>query len=217
MRSDSARYSLGKIKRKSRSDGRKSWGCYRGRSTASQGGLLGLVGPTLGTLGHACTYLEIACRCYLPRNFRAVGAALNLRYIESDSEPIPEGMSTQVMNGNAKSGFTLLNGHSVPPASPQEVRCAVRFPLTLPVVVSAGNRQHKATTRNVSASGVLFESGDPLRVGQDIQFSLCMPGAVLGTSHDILVDCRGRVVRCSMSPYQAQIAATIDEYRFVEQ
>ena len=34
----------------------------------------------------------------------------------------------------------------------QEVRCAVRFPLTLPVVVSTGNGEHTALTRNVSAS-----------------------------------------------------------------
>lgn len=121
-----------------------------------------------------------------------------------------------------KSGLTLLSGNALPPAAGrpapgQEVRCAVRFPLTLPVVVSAGDCQHTAMTRNVSASGVLFELGEPIRVGEDIRFSLRMPGAVLGTSHDVLVDCRGRVVRCSISPFQAQVAATIDDYQFVEQ
>lgn len=99
----------------------------------------------------------------------------------------------------------------------QEVRCAVRFPLTLPVVVSSGDEEHTALTRNVSASGVLFEMSSPLKVGEGIHFSFRMPGTVLGTSHDVLVDCRGRVVRCSMSQSQSQVAATIDEYQFVEQ
>lgn len=99
----------------------------------------------------------------------------------------------------------------------QEVRCAVRFPLNLPVVVSAGLEEHEAQTRNVSASGVLFEMTGPLSVGKEIRFSLRMPGSVLGTARDILVDCQGRVVRCSKSQTQTQVAATIDEYRFVEQ
>ncbi len=99
----------------------------------------------------------------------------------------------------------------------QEVRCAVRFPLSLPVVIHATRREHTARTRNVSASGVLFEMDEALRVGEHIAFSLRMPGGILGTSHDVLVDCTGRVVRCTKSQAQTQVAATIDEYRFVEQ
>jgi len=103
------------------------------------------------------------------------------------------------------------------PSSAKEVRCAVRFPLTLPVVISAGTREYSALTSNVSASGVLFEMNSPLRVGEGIDFSLRMPGAILGTPNDVLVYCHGRVVRCSMSQSQSQVAATIDEYQFVEQ
>jgi len=54
-------------------------------------------------------------------------------------------------------------------------------------------------------------------VGEKIAFSLRMPGAILGTPHDVLVDCRGRVVRCSKSQAHSHVAATIDEYQFVEQ
>jgi hypothetical protein len=119
------------------------------------------------------------------------------------------------MNQQAiKSGLKVLPGKSG--ATMQEVRCAVRFPLSLPVVIHHGRREHTALTRNVSASGVLFEMGSTLSVGEGISFSLRMPGAVLGTPHDVLVDCRGRVVRCSKSQSQSQVAATIDEYRFVE-
>jgi hypothetical protein len=99
----------------------------------------------------------------------------------------------------------------------QEVRCAVRFPLSLPVLLSAGDEQVTARSRNVSANGVLFELDRELPAGMDIHFSLRMPGPVLGTLHDVLVHCLGRVVRCSLSQTQYLAAATIDEYKFAEQ
>lgn len=99
----------------------------------------------------------------------------------------------------------------------QEVRCAVRFPLSLPVVLSAGENEYIARTRNVSASGVLFEVDHHLSTGIGIRFSMRMPHAVLGTSRDVLVHCVGRVVRCSISQTQYLAAATIDEYQFAEQ
>jgi len=104
-----------------------------------------------------------------------------------------------------------------PVAARQEVRCAVRFPLSLPVVLSTVSGELSASTRNVSASGVLFELDRELEVGLDIQFSLRMPGQVLGSTHDVLVQCEGRVVRCSISNIHYLAAATIDEYRFCEQ
>lgn len=101
--------------------------------------------------------------------------------------------------------------------SRQEVRCAVRFPLSLPVVISTGMWERPGITRNVSASGVLLELEDPMSVGENIGFSMRMPGDVLGAGHDVMVHCRGRVVRCSLSQSRYQAAATIDDYRFVEQ
>lgn len=99
----------------------------------------------------------------------------------------------------------------------QEVRCAVRFPLTIPATFSTGKDEQSATTRNVSASGVLLVVDRELRVGEGIRFSLRMPGDVLGAPRDVLVRCSGRVVRCNTSQDTYQAAATIDEYRFVEQ
>ena len=116
-----------------------------------------------------------------------------------------------------KSNVPLQSGAVAPGAGRQEVRCAVRFPLALPVVLSTGDGEIAALTRNISASGVLFSLDRPLRVGLDIQFSLRMPHAVLGTPHDVLVHCKGRVVRCSTSHKEHLAAATIDEYRFAEQ
>jgi PilZ domain len=100
----------------------------------------------------------------------------------------------------------------------KEVRCAVRFPLSLPVELSEDqSHDSPAVTRNVSANGVLLELSGPLNVGDELDFNLRMPGSVLGTPQDVLVHCRGRVVRCSISQSHYQAAATIDEYHFVEQ
>jgi len=100
----------------------------------------------------------------------------------------------------------------------KEVRCAVRFPLSLPVELSEDKQSEApAVTRNVSANGVLLELNGPLNVGDELDFHLRMPGSVLGTPQDVLVHCRGRVVRCSISQSHYQAAATIDEYHFVEQ
>jgi hypothetical protein len=99
----------------------------------------------------------------------------------------------------------------------QEVRCAVRFPLALPVILSSGKGEIPALTRNVSASGVVFEMETAVQAGLEIRFSLRMPGAVLGTPRDVLVHCQGRVVRCSKNQSNYQAAATIDDYQFAEQ
>ena len=106
---------------------------------------------------------------------------------------------------------------SHPGTARQEVRCAVRFPLALPVVLATNHGEVKAFSKNVSASGVLFQLDEELATGLDIRFSLRMPGEVLGTLHDVLVHCLGRVVRCSLSQTQYLAAATIDEYQFAEQ
>jgi len=98
----------------------------------------------------------------------------------------------------------------------QEVRCAVRFPLSLPVVLSTGENDAEGQTKNVSASGVLFALDKALRVGLDIRFSMRMPRETLGSPQDVVVHCKGRVVRCSSSHNEHLAAATIDEYRFAE-
>jgi len=97
------------------------------------------------------------------------------------------------------------------------VRCAVRFPLSLPVVLSTGESEIAGLTRNISASGVLFALDKALQVGLDVRFSLRMPHAILGAAHDVLVHCKGRVVRCSTSHNEHLAAATIDDYQFAEQ
>ena len=98
-------------------------------------------------------------------------------------------------------------------------KCAARYDFLSPCqwCFRAGDGEIAALTRNISASGVLFALDRDLQVGLDIQFSMRMPRAVLGTPHDVLVHCKGRVVRCSTSHKEHLAAATIDEYRFAEQ
>lgn len=118
----------------------------------------------------------------------------------------------------AKLGFTLIYGKDDLSATPpRNVRCAVRFPLVLPLSIFHDGISEPAITCDISASGVLFETEVAFPVGEPIVFSMEMPGTILGTSKDVLVECRGRVVRCSLSNSLPRVAATIDEYRFVEQ
>jgi len=116
-----------------------------------------------------------------------------------------------------KPEFTVTASPAGSVSSRQEVRCAVRFPIALPVVLGTTHGEVAARTRNISASGALFELEQYIAPGIDIRFSLRMPGSVLGTSHDVLVHCAGRVVRCSLSQHLYIAAATIDEYEFAEQ
>lgn len=112
----------------------------------------------------------------------------------------------------------LSSGAPSAPQGRQEVRCAVRFPLSLPVTLTAGEADGEvdAFTRNISASGVLFSLDRDLEVGADIRFSMRMPHTVLGSPNDVMVHCKGRVVRCSSSHNEHLAAATIDDYRFAE-
>jgi len=100
------------------------------------------------------------------------------------------------------------------PTQTTEVRCAVRFPIRLPVSVFIGQGEREAWTKNISAGGVLLELDYSLLVGDSVEFAMKMPAAVLGTPNDVVVHCEGRVVRSSASPPGYQVAAVIDQYRF---
>jgi PilZ domain len=106
---------------------------------------------------------------------------------------------------------------SISSAPRQEVRCAVRFPLSLPVVLTTDEEEFSAVTGNVSASGVLFFTDRNMAAGTLIGFQMRMPGEILGTPRDVLVQCRGRVVRCYPSENGYHTGATIDEYKFADQ
>jgi hypothetical protein len=94
------------------------------------------------------------------------------------------------------------------------IRSAVRFPLRLPIAVRHATRRHMVETHDISAGGVLFHMDEDLTVGSTIEFTIAMPADVLGAPKDVLVNCIGRVVRCSADGGRRAVAAVIDEYRF---
>ena len=98
-----------------------------------------------------------------------------------------------------------------------EIRCAVRFPLTLPIRVITENGEYDATTENISASGVLFRSNKNLGVDRKVEFLLTMPAEVIGTEADVTLHCFGRVVRSYEGTEQFHAAAIIDDYLFSDQ
>lgn len=94
------------------------------------------------------------------------------------------------------------------------MRSAVRFPLELPVSVHAASNELQAVTKDISAGGVLFYMDELVAVGTTIEFTILMPYGVIGTDKDVVVNCVGRVVRCSPENGRYAVAAVIDEYGF---
>jgi c-di-GMP-binding flagellar brake protein YcgR len=95
-----------------------------------------------------------------------------------------------------------------------DLRNAVRFPLQLPVTLKTSTEEHRAQTIDISAGGILFRTETNVEVGSVVEFTVAMPGDVLGADRDILVRCQGRVVRCSKGPSGRSVAVVIDEYKF---
>jgi len=95
-----------------------------------------------------------------------------------------------------------------------DFRNAVRFPLHLSVALKTPTAEYEAETLDISAGGVLFFTQAVIEVGSAVQFTIRMPGDVLGACGDVLVECEGRVVRCYEEGSGRNIAVAIDEYRF---
>ena len=92
------------------------------------------------------------------------------------------------------------------------VRAAVRFPLHLELVLFANQREYRAVTEDVSASGVLFVAEDLPPLHTAVEFRLTMPAKVMGGEDDVVLHCTGRIVRHAASGGRRLAAAVIDEY-----
>ena len=99
---------------------------------------------------------------------------------------------------------------------PANLRCAVRFPLQLPVAVIGNGREDEGVTQDISAAGILMHCGLDYPVGSTIQFSISMPAKALGAERDVRVQCTGRVVRCTPMGNRNAVGAIIDEYRVAQ-
>jgi len=95
-----------------------------------------------------------------------------------------------------------------------DLRNTVRFPLHLPVTLKTSTAEYRAQTVDISAGGILFRTESEVEVGSTVEFTVAMPGDVLGADRDVLVKCMGRVVRCSEESSGRSVAVVIDEYKF---
>lgn len=93
-----------------------------------------------------------------------------------------------------------------------DMQSAARFPLQLPVEFHSPSGDHPGQTRNISANGVLFQTDTEIPVGSSVEFSICMPASVLGTAASVMVNCRGRAVRCFQENQAYWVGVVIDEY-----
>lgn len=98
------------------------------------------------------------------------------------------------------------------PLDAVQVRTAVRFPLRMDFVLRTPEREYKAITEDVSASGLLFYAEHLPAVGTRVEFRLTMPADVMGGSEDVLLECVGRIIRHTHVDGRAMAAAVIDEY-----
>ena len=105
-----------------------------------------------------------------------------------------------------------------------EARTGKRFPLHLPIKIrkedSAGEIS-SGMTGDLSAAGVYIRADAALEVGSPVEFEITLPPEVTGGKNDVVIQCRGRVVRTDEPNASAEsgdsrgVACVIDAYEFV--
>ena len=78
-----------------------------------------------------------------------------------------------------------------------EARTGKRFPLHLPIKIHKEDSSAEATgmTGDLSAAGVYIRADASLEVGSPVEFEITLPPEVTGGKDDVVIQCRGRVVR----------------------
>jgi len=95
-----------------------------------------------------------------------------------------------------------------------DMQGAGRFPLHLAASVKSQGSTYSAETENISANGVLFAMEKDVPVGSMVDFTIMLPAGVLGSTRDVQIDCRGRVVRSFEDRGRRGVGVVIDEYHF---
>ena len=96
----------------------------------------------------------------------------------------------------------------------EEMQSAPRFPLHLSASVKGQSGALSAETQNISANGVLLAMDNDVPVGSMVDFTILLPGDVVGSKRNVQIDCRGRVVRSFDDRGRRGVGVVIDEYRF---
>ena len=103
-----------------------------------------------------------------------------------------------------------------------EARTGKRFPLELPIKIhkESEGSEHSGVTGNLSAAGVYIRADAALEVGSNVEFEITLPPEVTGAKENVVVQCRGRVVRTDQPPAGGSkesrgVACVIDSYDFI--
>lgn len=104
-----------------------------------------------------------------------------------------------------------------------EARTGKRFPLQLPIKIHKEDTADNASgmTGNLSAAGVYIRADAALEVGSPVEFEITLPPEVTGGKDDVVIQCRGRVVRTDEPNSTVEagdnrgVACVIDSYEFV--
>jgi PilZ domain-containing protein len=104
----------------------------------------------------------------------------------------------------------------------EEARTGKRFPVELPIKIHRTDENTDTTgvTGNLSAAGVYIRSDSSLDVGSNVEFEIALPPEMTGAKDNVVIQCRGRVVRtdepAGASSTEARgVACVIDSYDFV--
>ena len=104
-----------------------------------------------------------------------------------------------------------------------EARTGKRFPLELPIKIHKQDTggESSGVTGNLSAAGVYIRADAALDVGSPVEFEIALPPEMTGAKENVVIQCRGRVVRTDEPASGGQsadargVACVIDSYEFV--
>jgi hypothetical protein len=104
-----------------------------------------------------------------------------------------------------------------------EARTGKRFPLHLPIKIHKEDAtiETAGMTGDLSAAGVYIRADASLEVGSPVEFEITLPPEVTGGKDDVVIQCRGRVVRTdepnagTASGEHRGVACVIDSYEFI--
>jgi hypothetical protein len=117
--------------------------------------------------------------------------------------------------GASQEGSTARTGGTV-----SEARTGKRFPLELPIKIhkESASGDSKGTTGNLSAAGVYIRADASLEIGSPVEFEITLPPDVTGGQENVVIQCKGRVVRTDPTGASADgkgVACVIDSYEFI--
>ena len=101
-----------------------------------------------------------------------------------------------------------------------EARTGKRFPLHLPIKIHKEDAtiETAGMTGDLSAAGVYIRADASLEIGSPVEFEITLPPDVTGGQENVIIQCKGRVVRTDPTGSSAEgkgVACVIDSYEFV--